>query len=254
LERRVDVLIHSHKPFVFPSGSSWLRPIISATQCQPALRGLLTDDSGDNIALLGTHYNELTGKYWLWKNQVSSEIVGLYHYRRYLNLIARLPHVPRVHAAPTESTLSFLGSEQQRERIQDILDKFDVIVPRGIFLPSSIEQQYLSAHAAAPWRRFWEITFDLHPHYSEFRPFLRLSNKFHFNNLFVAKRSWLNSYAEQLFPILAILTSERGFSEPQCESRYQEHRYPGYLAERFLMFYLYATRARIYEAQVVKLT
>jgi hypothetical protein len=252
LERKLDVLIHSHKPFVFPAGSSWLRPIISAVQCQPALPGLLRDDSGDNIAVLGKYYNELTAKYWLWKNQNSSEIVGLYHYRRYLNLIARSPQHPRIYTDPTEPTLQFLSSEQQKERIQAILDTFDVIVSQGIFLPRSIEQQYLSTHPRVPWQRFWQIAFDLYPQYSEFRPFLSLSNKFHFNNLFVAKKPWLDSYAEQLFKILGILTREFGFPEPQPR-RYQDHRYPGYLAERFLMFYLHAIRARVYEAQVVTL-
>jgi hypothetical protein len=252
LQRPIDVLVYSHKPFAFPANSDWLRPMISR-DCQPPLDGFMRNDSGENIAHLGKFYNEVSGKYWLWKNRTFSEIVGLCHYRRYFNLIPIEDPAPILYVEPCPMVLEFLSSSTQKEQIQAALKCFDVIVARALFMPQSIEQQYLSLHPAIHWHRFWEIAVELYPHYSRFLPFLRVSNKCHFWNMIITKKLWLNEYAEQLFKILEILTLELGFSEAQSGKRYQDYRYPAYLAERFLTFYLHANRARVYEAQVVLL-
>lgn len=256
-DRDMDILIYSHKPFLFPRQSNWLRPMIGR-ECQPPLPDLLTNDSGDNIGHLGDHYNELTGLYWLWKNQTRAKIVGLFHYRRYLNFLENTPGATvrpfEVTAQATENNLEFLTAPYQRARIEQLLEIFDVIVPQGVIEPISIEQQYLNAHARRPWDRFWDIVFRLYPHYAKFRPFLRLSNKFHFNNIVVSKKPWLDAYAAELFPALDILVKELGFPPPEPSKRFQERRYPAYLAERFLMFYLHANGVRAYDAQLVTLT
>ncbi|MBQ7303353.1 MAG: DUF4422 domain-containing protein, partial [Alphaproteobacteria bacterium] len=46
------------------------------------------DNTGDNISEKNPFYNELAGTYWIWKN-VKADIVGVFHYRRYLNFINR---------------------------------------------------------------------------------------------------------------------------------------------------------------------
>ena len=253
--RGIDILIYSHKPFLFPKGLDWLRPMISL-ECPP-LPGLLRNDSGQNIAALGNFYNELTGLYWLWKNQASARIAGLFHYRRYLNFLENTPGASvrpfEVTAPASLETLRFLTAPFQRERLEQLLDVYDAIVPQAVIEPCSIEQQYLWNHAKEPWERFWEIVFGLYPHYAKYRSFLTLSNKFHFNNIVVCKKPWLDAYAAQLFPALEALTKELGFPESQPGKRFQDRRYPAYLAERFLMFYLHVNGVRAYDAQLVTL-
>lgn len=254
--RDVDILIYSHKPFLFPKPSNWLRPMIGI-ECKPPLPGLLTNDTGDNIAGLGDYYNELTGKYWLWKNQTAAKVVGLFHYRRYLNFFENTPGATQrpfeITIPALEGNLEFLAAPQQCERALRLLEVYDVIVPQGVIEPCSIEQQYLWNHPKPHWDMFWDIVFGLYPRYEKFRPFLRLSNKFHFNNIVVTTKPWLDAYAAELFPALDMLVKHFGFPAPQPGKRFQEHRYPAYLAERFLMFYLHANSVRAYDAQLVTL-
>jgi Domain of unknown function (DUF4422) len=251
ISQDLDVAVYSHKVFPFPRPSSWLRPLLSGDGTL-SLTDLRRDDTGDAIAHLGKYYSELTGLYWLWKNRTDVRRIGFYHYRRYLNLLPTTPQSPEIQMMPTDHALGFLASDQQKERIDRLLDVHDVIVPQGHFLPYSIEEQYLLHHGREVWDRFWELTFALYPEYATHRDFLKISNKFHFFNIFIAGRGFLDFYAEQLFRILDVLVREIGFLAPQpYGTRYQEYRYPGYLSERFFTYFLFANRVRAHEAQLV---
>lgn len=41
------------------------------------------DNVGDNISKENEEYSELTGYYWIWKNDNTSDIIGIEHYRRH---------------------------------------------------------------------------------------------------------------------------------------------------------------------------
>ncbi|MBQ2886127.1 MAG: DUF4422 domain-containing protein [Alphaproteobacteria bacterium] len=52
------------------------------------LKGMIGDDTGDNISNQNPYYCELTAQYWAWKNidkLNNPEYVGLMHYRRVFN-------------------------------------------------------------------------------------------------------------------------------------------------------------------------
>jgi uncharacterized protein DUF4422 len=266
ISQDLDVVVYSHKAFPFPRASSWLRPLPSGDGTLP-LADVWRDDTGDAIAPLhrallnvdgspstrgGKYFSDITGLYWLWKNRTEVRRIGLYQYRRYLNLLPTMPQSPEIQMTPTDHALAFLASEEQKERINRLLDVYDVIVPQGLLLPYNIEEQYLLHHERKSWDRFWELTFALYPEYAAHRDFLRISNKFHFHNIFIAGVGFLDCYAKQLFRILDPLVREIGFPAPQPPgTRYQEYRYPGYLSERFFTYFLFANQVRVYEAQLV---
>ncbi|WP_289506292.1 DUF4422 domain-containing protein, partial [Faecalibaculum rodentium] len=45
--------------------------------------GWLRDNTGDEISAKNPNWCELTGLYWIWKNDHESDVVSISHYRRY---------------------------------------------------------------------------------------------------------------------------------------------------------------------------
>ncbi len=153
-EKTVAILVAHHKPFPYPS-CSWLRPIAieALVNAIPPGQEMLRDDAGDNIHGKIPSYNELGALYWLWKND-HSDVVGLYHYRRYLSLV---PISNFQQEAKWRNVFDFLVSPEQRLKILDALETSDFIVPRPIFFSKSSREQYLETQPLEPWLVFENV-------------------------------------------------------------------------------------------------
>ena len=85
--------------------------------------GYHSDNTGDNISERNPYYSELTGLYWLYKNDSDCDITGLCHYRRY-----------------------FINERNEvllKEDIERILNEYDIIVSEPLELESqSLYESY----------------------------------------------------------------------------------------------------------------
>ena len=82
----IMIYIACHKLYYIPS-IDFLKGIqVGAALNNKRFIGMLADDIGENISNLNKSYCELTAQYWIWKNY-KSDIVGFFHYRRYLKLV-----------------------------------------------------------------------------------------------------------------------------------------------------------------------
>ncbi|HJJ47821.1 MAG TPA: DUF4422 domain-containing protein [Methanocorpusculum sp.] len=167
----------------------------------------LRDDTGDNISNKDNKYCELTGLYWMWKNDTHN-IIGLYHYRRVFNLSAG--------------------------KIRQYLKTNDIIVTSDIKKPT-IEEEYYSypGHVKSDWLLLKSILHTDYPDYSiTFEKMIQSSCMYGFN-MFITRREILNAYCEWLFPILSKIESAITMDNRTPAQK----RVFGYLSER--LFHLY---------------
>ena len=80
----MDIKIYTltHKKFNVPPDTLYV-PLQVGSEEKEDL-GYLCDNTGENISALNCYYSELTGLYWIWKNDHETEYVGTCHYRRFL--------------------------------------------------------------------------------------------------------------------------------------------------------------------------
>ena len=74
-----------HKPYT-QVNSEIIEPIHVGKALSSQDLGFSGDNTEDNISEKNPHFCELTATYWIWKN-IKTDIVGLFHYRRFLNFV-----------------------------------------------------------------------------------------------------------------------------------------------------------------------
>lgn len=204
-----------------------------------------------NISHLNKYYCELTGIFHVWKNS-NAEYIGISHYRRYLNL---LPIPDNSHAWLSAETntpiLDFLQRDEQYDKALELLEHYDLILPRAVYSNISVGNDYMQAHSHHEWHKFIEILdqkYGIHNHsmIHERRNFLC--------NMMITRRSIFNQYCSELFDTINKVYEECGIPNEIPGARYQPFRYPGYLAERFMSAFVNVHKMKIYESNVIILT
>lgn len=81
------------------------------------IQNILRDNTGENISKENTQYSELTGYYWIWKNE-NVDVVGIEHYRRHF-----IKHDAQI--------TDYVHSEDllTEQEILNLLAQYDFIVP-----------------------------------------------------------------------------------------------------------------------------
>lgn len=203
---------------------------------------MLGDDQGENISTKNPFYCELTGQYWAWKNDRTSEYVGFFHYRRFLDFLPNSERTTTVHGVVEKSFpddfLDKFGLTQ--ENIEEVVVGFDAIVPEPIDVRDiksrSVWDQYCTAqyHHIADLQATKEILSELYP--DDLYVFNRVmeGTKLYPTNIFVFSRLVFEEYCEWLFSILEELESRVNVDGYGT----QERRVIGYIAERLLTVFI----------------
>ncbi|MBK6744115.1 MAG: DUF4422 domain-containing protein [Hydrogenophilales bacterium] len=240
----MPIYIAAHKPATFPN-SPLYKPL-ALGGAELGQEGVI-DNQDDNISHLNKYYCELTGTYWIWKNG-KTDIAGLCHYRRYFNFIPVATNHAILHAPFDDKTRTILEHPEQLRLVHALLDRYDVIVPRAIFEPHSVEHTYKTSHGVVEWESF---IANLDLLYGRKAHSLDLERRFFIGNMLLCKRSIFDHYASQLFHVLDRVSQEVGTLPPQEGARYQPYRYPAYLGERFTSAFIKANKLSYYEAQIL---
>lgn len=175
----VKIFVMAHKSFTGPADSIYC-PLQVGSALHEDL-GYLRDDNGFSISEKNPSFCELTGMYWIWKN-VSADIVGIAHYRRYL----------------IDEQEQLLNESQ----IEHILAEYDIISTKLITLNNSYYYGFSENHHQKDLDLTAYIIKKLYP--DDFELFEELVHGPHtyFGNILICKKDLYDSYCAWLFPIL----------------------------------------------------
>jgi hypothetical protein len=219
------------------------RPIMAGNALHPTRLKMVGDDTGDSISAKNYYYSELTGIYWIWKNE-SSNIVGTCHYRRfYTNSKIPLTHTLKRMLYP------FIGLSRKRrgliytsnwrywndkiievEEIEQLMQNFDAILPQHRTLKYTVEKHFSRYHNIEDLILLRKVINDLHPGFNcSFEKMLKQKHLYA-NNMCILKRDEFTKMCDWLFSILFEFENRIDLKE---YTGYQM-RLLGFLSERLI--------------------
>lgn len=221
----VRIYTMTHKRFMEPEDRALYTPLHVGRALSQDL-GYPGDDTGENISEWNDRYGELTGVYWVWKNDKESDVIGICHYRRF-----------------------FVNQERRllkQEDYEGILKEYDVIVSTGMQAEGSYLQYYGEAHNPEDLHAVGRAIQKLYPEdYPVFARVLQQS-RYYYGNLMVTRRELFMDYAQWLFSILKEAGKEIDVSSYDLYNR----RVFGFLSEQLLLVWITKKNLKAYECPV----
>lgn len=237
-KRRITVAVVSHKPYRMPADPMYVPLHVGAALHPDVLPDWVQDNTGDNISDRNAKYSELTGLYWLWKND-DSDFQGIVHYRRHFGTANRLTgithrdHFDRVVGA--EETLG-------------LLEDTDIILPhkRNYYI-ETIYSHYAHTFPGEQLDLTRSIIADRQPKYLDAFDSLMTGKRAHMFNMFIMSQKKLGEYCTWLFPILEEL--EKRIDDSGYDAF--NVRYPGRISEMLLDVWLNAREYTYVELPII---
>lgn len=195
--------------------------------------GYLRDDSGDNISHKNPNYCELTGLYWIWKNDKKSDVTGLVHYRRYFST-----------AKFSLNPAYFLDGAE----IGEILQSYDIILPKREWLKETAwEEYYMVSGLEKDLRRVEKIIKETYPDcMPAFREYF-IQNRSWLYNMMICRKELFDEYCEWLFGILFQLETQ---VDDKDYTDYQKRIF-GFMSERLLNVWVMYKKLNVKELRTV---
>lgn len=234
VSNNIRLYIITHKKFEKTKLQEYL-PIQVGAENNEKL-GYLQDNIGENISSKNPNYCELTGIYWIWKNDNENDVIGISHYRRYFT-----------------QQLIFKNKNKilNQEQVEEIFNKgYDIILPKKEIYRENVYKQYCqNSGFATDLNRVEEIIRKQCPEYIESYKKIMEKNRLHQFNMMICSKDLYNEYCEWLFNILFELEKEVDLSQ---YNEYQKRIY-GFLAERLLNVWVDKNNLKIKTIRVINI-
>lgn len=222
---KVRIYTMTHKRFLEPEDKSLYIPLHVGRALGSEL-GYMGDNTRENISGWNDRYGELTGVYWVWKNDLDSDVIGICHYRRF-----------------------FVNQERsllKQEDYERILSKYDIIVSTGMMADKVYLQYYGEAHNPEDLYAVGRAIKKIYP--EDYPVFENVINqpKYYYGNLMAAGRKLFMEYAQWLFSILTEAEKEIDVSAYDLYNR----RVFGFLSEQLLLLWITKKNLKAYECPI----
>lgn len=210
----LNIYIACHKAFNLPTDEFYV-PIQVGRQIANTQLDMLGDNGGDNISEKNKTYCELTALYWIWKNDKTSDYVGLCHYRRYFDL--------------------------KNTTVEELFgDNTDVVFTNPRYHFASVQNSALKYVCSENWAILHKVIKKIHPEYEDAFIKSMTGTKAYEYNMLICRKDLFDNYCEWLFSILF-----------ECEKHIKlspysrERRVFGYLSEYLMYTYFLKNRSKI---------
>ena len=225
----IKIYIAAHKKVELPKLQGYI-PLQVGAALHDDL-GYLKDSNGDNISDKNPNYCELTGLYYVWKNE-KADIVGLSHYRRYF---FKNPFKTK------------LNDALKVKDINKLMNKYDSILPKKIFLEDlTVKEHYDKYHHLEDLLKCGEIIKEkFNDYYDSFNKVLEQKEIYAYN-MFIMPKKDFDNYMDWLFTILFELASSIDISKYDDYNK----RIYGFLSERLFNVWILKQNYKIKEINV----
>ena len=253
---------HFHKPFPYNEKSDWIKPC-HVDKVDIGKNSIFIDwiyddfykyyeaegvSKDDFLKAFGQQATE----YWLLKEQPEVDNIGCNTYRRMLsfkqdvpvyngNLYKIFPYFNDFNL-PADRALD-LGTEDERRTILHFMSCVDVITNKSTYLNCSVSEQYLQSQPVEYWDLFHKAILELN--YDQESLLWFEQNRVPFTTTYIFKKEYFLKYSSELFQILEYIykNCSKVYPTKQSGDTFSEPfpwRYPGFIGERFLGFFIHA--------------
>ena len=195
----IQIYIYGHKPVEYGIWNNSLYTPLEVGAYQREKLFDIRDNEGDNISIWNPIYGELTGMYWLWKNNITS--------LKYIGTC--------------QTNLKFVGVCQYRRRLEfkEDTDFNAIFIDYDIVLPTPLKMnpktQYSACHSKNDIEEVENIIAEKFPDYKEaFNSFWN-GNKLWYSNSFVMRVEDFEDYCEFLFGVFEEFKTRKGWTTPE---------------------------------------
>lgn len=190
----------------------------------------ISDDCKENIAKKNNNYCELTGLYWIWKNEINNDYIGLCHYRRFL---------------------MNKGKILSKDKIKRFLKKYDVILPKKFYFSDNLWDNYFKNGAGREKDLVLlkQVIINKYPDYEA--SFNKVFNSYSgsYCNMMIMKKEDFNNYCKWLFDILFQLEKQIDLKDYDKN----EARIFGYMSEILLNVWILKNKKKVKYQQSKKM-
>ncbi len=240
----IKIYIPYHKAFPVKLESEIFTPIHVWKKLSNINLNIIWDDSWDNISNLNKEFCELTAMYWVWKNQIKTDYIWFFHYRRFLWFEQKtwnktIDILNKIWLLKLISSNPYRYSFETNSLKKDI-EWYDIILPKTKIINKTIFDSYKEAHYEKDLIELSNIIKKKFPNYwnSVDKIFFKKNNlifsRIHLLNIFIMKQVFFNEYMNFLFSCLFELKNKINIDN---YDDYQK-RFFWFLAERMLDVYI----------------
>lgn len=226
LSMNVKIYTMTHKPFLKPDDPVYI-PLHVGREISQDL-GYMGDNTGEHISDLNPYYGELTGLYWIWRNETEADIIGVCHYRRFF--------------------MNENGSFMSAADYEAVLTDCDVLLSDLAAYGGTNRENFAKTHNLHDMEAVGEAIRKLYP--EDYNAFCRVMDdkKCCYGNLMVARKEIFDAYCEWLFNVL-VEASEKIDPEIEKYDIYHQRVY-GFLSAVLLYVWVTARGLRIREGKI----